>query len=100
MAGHFALSRTSVAPDPDFWSPIRQNYEIFLDPEPDWISILLKPDPDPDYPKRFKHFLIFLRFVFSCENFIDNLRVLMLDDVVYLYCYLIYHAWLTFTPQS
>jgi len=22
---------TSVVPDPDFWSPIRQNYEIFLD---------------------------------------------------------------------
>jgi len=53
-----------------------------LDPEPDWILFLLKPDPG--YPKRFEHFLIFLRFVFSCENFIDNLRVLMLDDVVYI----------------
>ena len=72
----------SVVPDPDFWSPIRQNYEIFLDPEPDWIWFLLKPFPD--YPKRFEHFLILLRFVFSCENFIDNLRVLMLDDVVYI----------------
>jgi len=48
----------------DFWSPIREIYEIFLDPEPDWISFLLKPDPDPDYPKRFEHFLFFLRFVF------------------------------------
>jgi len=36
--------------------------KIFLDPAPDWISFLLKPDPD--YPKRFEHFLIFLRFVF------------------------------------
>ena len=45
---------------------------------------MLKPDAVPDYPKRFEHFLIFLRFVFSCENFIDNLRVLMLDDVVYI----------------
>ena len=40
---HFLWFRTlpcqwlqrSVVPDPDFWSPIRQNYEIFLDPEPD-----------------------------------------------------------------
>jgi len=53
-----------------------------LDPEPDWISFLLKPDPD--YPKPFEHFLIFLRFVFFCENFVDNLRVVMLDDVVYI----------------
>jgi len=52
-----------------------------LDPDPDWVSFLLKPDPD--YPKQFEHFLIFLRFIF-CENFIDNLRVLMLDDVVYI----------------
>ena len=58
---------TSVVPDPDFWSPIRQNYEIFLDPEPDWISFLLKPDPDPDYPKRFEQFLIFLRFFFPAK---------------------------------
>ena len=43
------LIETSVVPDPDFWRPIRQNYEIFLDQEPDWISFLLKPDPDPDY---------------------------------------------------
>jgi len=56
----------------------------FFGPEQDWISFLLKPDAVPDYPKRFEHFLIFLRFVFSCENFIDNLRVLMLDDVVYI----------------
>jgi len=61
--------RRSVVPDPDFWIPIRQNYEIFLDPEPDWISIFLKPDPDPDYPKRFEHFLIFLRFVFFLRKF-------------------------------
>jgi len=53
----------SVVPDPDFWSPIRKICEIFLDPDPDWISFLLKPDPDPDYPKRFEHFLIFLCFV-------------------------------------
>jgi len=46
--------RISVVPDPDFWSPIRKIYEIFLDPEPDWISFLLKPDPD--YPKRLEHF--------------------------------------------
>jgi len=72
----------SVVPDPDISCPIRKIYEIFLDPEPDWISFLLKPDPDPDYPKRFEHFLSFLRFSFFCENFIDNLRVLMLDDVV------------------
>ena len=52
----------SVVPDPDFCSPIRQDYENFLDPEPDWVSFLLKPDPD--YPKRFEHFLIFTRFVF------------------------------------
>jgi len=57
-------------------SLIGQNYEIFLDPEPDWMSFLLKSDPD--YPKRFEHLF------FSCENFIDNLRVLMLDDVVYI----------------
>jgi len=75
---------SSVVPDPDFWSPIRHNCEIFLDPEPDWISFLLKPDPDPDYPKRFEQFLIFCVLFFSCENFIDNLRVLMLDDVVYI----------------
>ena len=59
-----------------------ENYENFLDPEPDWISFLLKPDPD--YPKRFEHFLIFSCFVFSCENFFDNLRDLMLDDVIYV----------------
>jgi len=41
----------------------------FLDPDPDWISFLLKPDPDPDDPKRFKHFLIFLRFVFFLRKF-------------------------------
>jgi len=45
-----------------------------------WISFLLKPEPD--YPKRFE--TIFLRFVFYCENFSDNLRDLMLDDVVYI----------------
>ena len=50
-----------------FWSPIRKIYEIFLDSEPDWISFLLKPDPD--YPKRFEHFLIFLRFVFFLRKF-------------------------------
>jgi len=61
--------RTSVVPDPDFWSPIRQIYEIFLDPETDWISFLLKPDPDPDYPKPFEHFLIFLCFVFFLRKF-------------------------------
>jgi len=72
----------SVVPDPDFWSPIRRNYEIFLDTEPDWISFLLKPDPDD--PKRFEHFLFFCVLFFSCENFIDNLNVLMLDDVVYI----------------
>jgi len=69
------------APDPDFWSPIRQNYEIFLHPAPDWILFLLKPDPV--YPKPFEYFLIFV-FFFSCKNFIDNLRVLMLDGVVYI----------------
>jgi len=37
----------SVVPDPDFWIPIWKIFEIFLDPEPDWISFLLKPDPDP-----------------------------------------------------
>jgi len=57
----------SVVPEPDFWSPIRKNYKIFLDPEPDWISFLLKPDPD--YPKRFEQFLIFLRFVFFLRKF-------------------------------
>ena len=58
---------SSVVPDPDFWSPIRQIYEIFLDPEPDWILFLLKPDPD--YPKPFEHFLIFLCFVFFLQKF-------------------------------
>ena len=48
------------APDPDFWSAIRQNYEIFLHPAPDWISFLLKPDPD--YPKPFEYFLIIVFF--------------------------------------
>ena len=62
-----SMVSTSVVPDPDFWSPIRQNYEIFLDPEPDWISFLLKPDPDDQ--KRFEHFLIFLRFVFFLRKF-------------------------------
>ena len=62
-------ANSSVVPDPDFWSPIRKIYEIFLDPEPDWISFLLKPDPDPDYPKRFEHFLIFLRFSFFLRKF-------------------------------
>ena len=55
-----------------------------MDPEPDWISFLLKPDPDPGYPKRFEHFLTFCVLFFSCEIFTDNLRVLMLDDVVYI----------------
>ena len=73
---------TSAVPDPDFRSLGSGFLDNFLDPEPDWISFLRKPDPD--YPKRFEHFLIFLRFFFSCENFIDNLRVLMLDDVVYI----------------
>ena len=59
----------SVVPDPDFWIPIRKIFEIFLDPEPDWISFLLKPDPHPDYPKRFEHYLIFLRFVFFLRKF-------------------------------
>jgi len=45
------------------------NYESFLVPESDWISFLLKPDPDQDYPKRFEHFLIFLRFVFFLRKF-------------------------------
>jgi len=54
----------SVVPDPDFWIPIRNIFEIFLDPEPDWISFLLKPDPDPDYPKRFEHNLFFFAFCF------------------------------------
>jgi len=57
----------SVVPDPDFWSPIRKNYEIFLDPEPDWMSFLLKPDPD--YPKRVIRFSIFLHFVFFLRKF-------------------------------
>jgi len=57
----------SVVPDPDIWSPIWKIYEIFLDPEPDWISFSLKADPD--YPKRFEHFLIFLRFVFFLRKF-------------------------------
>jgi len=43
--------------DPDFWSPILVDYENFLEPEPDWISVLLKPDPD--YPKLFEN----LRYV-------------------------------------
>ena len=63
---------SSVVPD----QSDRAEFEIFLDPEPDWMSFLLKSDPD--YPKRFEHLF------FSCENFIDNLRVLMLDDVVYI----------------
>ena len=63
------LLLTSVVPDPDYWSPIRQNYDICLDPEWDWISFLLKPDPDPDYQKRFQNFLIFLRFVFFLRKF-------------------------------
>jgi len=33
------------------------DYENFLEPEPDWISVLLKPDPD--YPKLFEN----LRYV-------------------------------------
>jgi len=40
---------------------------FFVDPEPDWISFLLKPDPD--YLKRFEHFLSFLRFVFFLRKF-------------------------------
>ena len=42
-----------VVPDPDFRSPGSGFLENFLDPEPDWISFLLKPDPEPDYPKRY-----------------------------------------------
>ena len=82
-----------------FWSPIREIYEIFLDPELDWISFLLKPDPDPDYPKRFEHFLIFLRFVFFLRKFYWWLES---SDAGWcgLYCSLIYHSWLTFTRQS
>jgi len=83
MVTFFVLA-ISVVPDLDCWSPIRQNYENSLDPEPHWILFLLKPKPDPNYPKRFEHFLIFLRFVFFCDIFIDNLRDLKVDDVVYI----------------
>jgi len=61
------MIHNSVVPDPDFWIPVRKIFGIFLDPEPDWISFLLKPDPD--YPKRFEHYLIFLRFVFFLRKF-------------------------------
>ena len=63
-----ATSGLHIRVVPDFWSPIRQVYEIFLDPEPDWILFLLKQDPD--YPKNLEHFQIFSRFVLSCEKFL------------------------------
>jgi len=44
---------TSVVPDPDFRSLGSRFLDNFLDPEPDWISFLLKPDPETDYPKRY-----------------------------------------------
>jgi len=47
------LLGTSVVPDPDFRSLGSGFLDNFLDPEPDWISYLLKPDPDTDYPKRY-----------------------------------------------
>jgi len=49
----------------------------FLDPEPDniqgWISVLLKPDPVPDYPKLFENVpYVQLRFSFSWGFFFRN----------------------------
>jgi len=43
----------SVVPDPDFRSLGSGFLDNFLDPVPDWISFLLKPYPDTDYPKRY-----------------------------------------------
>ena len=48
-----ARPQLSVVPDPDFRSLGSGFLDNFLDPEPDWISFLLKPDPDTDYPKRY-----------------------------------------------
>jgi len=59
----------SVVPDPDFRSLGSRFLENFLDLEPDWISFLLKPDPDTDYPKRYVWNTFFL------QNFFDNLRL-------------------------
>jgi len=56
-----------------------------LDPETDWISFLLKPDPD--YPKRYAwNTFYFFTFDFFLQNFFDDLRDLMLDDEFMLLC--------------
>jgi len=79
-----------VVPDPDFRRPGSGFLENFLDPEPDWISFLLKPDPYTDYPKglRLEHLLFFHVLIFSCKNFLItwDLKNLMLDDGFMLLC--------------
>ena len=46
-------------------------FGYFLDPEPDWISFLLKPDPDTDYPKRYawNTFYFFTFWLFPAKFF-------------------------------
>jgi len=50
---HVECTHGSVVPDPNFRSLGSGFLDNFLDPELDWISFLLKPDPDTDYPKRY-----------------------------------------------
>jgi len=67
---HVECTHGSVVPDPNFRSLGSGFLDNFLDPEPDWISFLLKPDPDTDYPNRYAwNTFYFFAFRFFAAKF-------------------------------